>query len=376
MLALLLTVTVLVACGTNPTQSPSAATEGDVALDSGAASATEDDVALDSGAASATEDDVVDPGPTLEAGANGEVQTIRLGYIPVIIFAPLFVGIERGYFAEEGLNLDLVPIQSTNDAVVQLAVGDFDVALIGGNAGLFNAINRGLRFQIIAPMHSERPPLATPLVISADRVDEIQSVADLRGKRIAVNGIGAAIEYWVDQALAQGGLSIDDVELTAMRFPDMPAALASGTLDAAVITEPLVTINKDQGLLAVLAEDFINDFTATYVLSNETWLTDNPEIARGFMRAYLRACRDLQGDYMNTEIAEIIEKYTQVPAAVVMRSPLSYYKPDGQVPIEDLETLQEFFMRRGLLEYEELLDVNTFVNTQIATEVVAELDGS
>ncbi len=364
MLALLLTVTILVACGTAPTQSPSTSTEEDVAPDSGAVSATEDDVASD-------------PGPTLEAGANGEVQIIRLGYIPVIIFAPLFVGIERGYFAEEGLNLDLVPIQSTNDAVVQLAVGDFDVAIIGGNAGLFNAISRGLRFQIIAPMHSERPPLATPLVISADRVDEIQSVADLRGKRIAVNGIGAAIEYWVDQALAQEGLSIDDVEVTAMRFPDMPAALASGTLDAAVITEPLVTINKDQGVLAVLAEDFINDFTATYVLSNETWLADNPAITRGFMRAYLRACRDLQGDdYMDAEIAEMIEKYTQVPAPVIMRSPLSYYKPDGRVPIEDLETLQEFFMRRGLLEYEELLDVNTFVNTDLAAEIVAELDGS
>ncbi len=361
LLALLLTMTILVACGIAPAQSPSTTTEG-IALDSSAAPATEEGTAPDPGAAPA-------------ASTDDEIQTIRLGYIPVIIFAPLFVGIERGYFAEEGLNLDLVPIQSTNDAVVQLAVGDFDVAMIGGNAGLFNAINRGLRFQIIAPMHSERPPLATPLVISADRVDEIQSVADLRGKRIGVNGIGAAIEYWVDQALAQEGLSIDDVQVIAMRFPDMPAALASGTLDAAVITEPLVTINKDQGVLAVLAEDFINDFTATYVLSNETWLADNPTTARGFMRAYLRACRDLQGDYMDAEIAETIEKYTQVPAAVIMRSPLSYYKPDGRVPIDDLETLQEFFMRRGLLEYEELLDVNTFVNTQIATEVVAELDG-
>lgn len=348
LLALLLTVSILVACGAAPAQSPSTAAEETVRPD---------------------------PGATPEVAANREVQTIRLGYIPVIIFAPLFVGIERGYFADEGLSLDLVPIQSTNDAVVQLAVGDFDVAIIGGNAALFNAINRGLRFQIIAPMHSERPPLATPLVISADRVDEIQSIADLRGKRIAVNGIGAAIEYWVDQALAQGGLSIDEVELTAMRFPDMPAALASGTLDAAVITEPLVTINKDKGVLAVLAEDFINDFTATYVLSNENWLANNPAIARGFMRAYLRACRDLQGDYMNTEIAEMIEKYTEVPAAVIMRSPLSYYKPDGRVPIEDLETLQGFFMRRGLLEYEELLDVNTFVNTDLAAEVVAELDG-
>ena len=100
----------------------------------------------------------------------------------------------------------------------------------------------------------------------ADR-DDIQSAADLEGKRVAVNGIGAAIEYWVDQALVQEGLSIEDVELTAMRFPDMPAALANGSLDAAVITEPLVTINEEQGLVKVLAEDFINGFTATYLMA-------------------------------------------------------------------------------------------------------------
>ncbi|MFP4438058.1 MAG: ABC transporter substrate-binding protein [Chloroflexaceae bacterium] len=307
--------------------------------------------------------------------AESEIQTIRLGYIPIIIFAPLYVGIERGYFAEENIEIELTTIQSTNDAVIQLAAGNFEVIFAGGNAGVFNALEQGLDFTIIAPMHSESPPVATPLVTGADR-DDIQSAADLAGKRVAVNGIGAAIEYWVDQALAQEGLSIEDVELTAMRFPDMPAALANGSLDAAVITEPLVTINEDQGLVKVLAEDFINGFTATYVLTNAPWLEANPEAARGFMRAYLRACRDLQGDYMNEEIAQIIEEYTQVPAAVVMRSPLAGYDPDGEVPIDDLETLQAFFMERGSLEYDELLDVNQFVNTEIATEVAAELDSA
>lgn len=310
--------------------------------------------------------------PTTEPASSG-MQTIRLGYIPVIIFAPLFVGIERGYFAEENLAIELTTIPNTNDAVIQLAAGNFEIIFAGGNAGVFNALEQGLTFKIIAPMHSESPPVATPLVTGANR-DDIQSAADLKGKRIGVNGIGAAIEYWVDQALSQEGLSIDDVEITAMRFPDMPAALANGSLDAAVITEPLVTISEDQGLVKVLSEDFIDGFTATYVLTNEDWLAENPTAARGFMRAYLRACRDLQGDYMNEEIAQIIETYTEVPAPVVLRSPLAGYDPNGQVPIADLETLQTFFLRRGSLEYTEPLDLNQFVDTQLAAEVAAELD--
>jgi NitT/TauT family transport system substrate-binding protein len=304
----------------------------------------------------------------------GAPTTVRMGYIPVIIFAPIYVGIERGYFAAENINIELSTVTATNDAVVQLAAGNFDMALAGGNAGVFNALSRGLEFTIVAPMHSESPPVATPLVISANRTDEITSAADLAGKTVGINANGAAIEYWVDQALAQAGLSIADVELRAMPFPNMPAALENGSLDAAVITEPLVTINRQQGIVAVLAEDFIDGFTATYVFVNPDWLAANPAAARGFMRAYLRACRDLQGAYMNEEIAAIIEQYTEIPSAVVAQSSHARYNPDGMVPLEDLQTLERFFLERGALEYAEPLDLSNFVNRELAAEIAAELD--
>ncbi len=346
-IALVWALVALAACGGLQPQTPAAPT--------------------DESAASATEAST----PTTEAA---ELTTIRMGYVPVIIFAPIYVGIESGYFAEEGLELEMNTVQSTNDAVVQLAAGNFDVAGAGGNAGLFNGIERGLQFKIVAPMHSEKPPLATPLVISAGRADELTSIADLRGKRIAVNGNGAAIEYWLDQALAQGGVSIEEVEVVALPFPDMAAALESGSIDAALITEPLVTINRNQELISILADDFINGFTATFIVMNQDWLDQNPELARKFMRAYLRASRDLQGDYMTPEIAAMVEKYTNVPAAMVERSTVSQFSADGIVPVQDLETLQAFFQRRGFLEYDELLDITTFVDTSLAEEVAAELD--
>lgn len=79
---------------------------------------------------------------------------------------------------------------------------------------------------------------------------------------------------------------------------------------------------------------------------------------------------------MNADIAQIIEKYTQVPADVILRASPAQYDPDGVVPINDLQTLQAYFMERGDLEYTELLDVSTFVNTQLAADVAAELDAS
>jgi NitT/TauT family transport system substrate-binding protein len=225
-------------------------------------------------------------------------------------------------------------------------------------------------------MHSEKAPLTSPLVISAKRKDEIKSVADLKGKKVAINATGAATEYWLAQALEKAGLTLEDIDLQTVPFANVPAALESGSLDAAILGEPLTTINEDKGVVSVLAEDFINGFTATYLYMSEPLLQDNPEAARGFMRAYLRACRDLQGNYMNDEIAAIVEKYTQVPAAVVVRSSPPQYNPNGQVPVGDLETLQAYFLQRDELEYEQPLDFAPFINTQLAGEVAKELDAN
>ena len=297
--------------------------------------------------------------------------TIKTGFIPVVIYAPLYVGIERGYFAAEGLNIELTPIVSGNEAVVQLAAGNFDVSMGGANAGLFNAAARGVTFSVVAPLHTERPPITSPLVISAKRTDEFKTIADLKGKKVAVNAIGTATEYWVNQALATAGLTMADIEIVGLPFADIPGALEGGSIDAAILTDPGATINIQRGVVSLLANDFIDGFTATYVYMNEGMLA-RPEVAQAFMRGYLRACRDLQGAF-TPETAAIIEKYTKVPAAVVQTSFRPYYSPDGTVPVENLTTLQQYFRSRGLLTYEADLDVTTFVNTQVAQEAAAAL---
>lgn len=151
---------------------------------------------------------------TESVSAQGGTEKVRLGYVPVMIYAPLFVAAERGYFIEEGLEVELTPIQGGSDSVVQLAAGNFDVAVGGISAGLLNAAAQGLEFKIVGPMHTERPPVSSPLVISAKRAQEIKSVADLKGKKVSINATGAATEYWLYAALQKVGLRMEDIILT------------------------------------------------------------------------------------------------------------------------------------------------------------------
>lgn len=309
------------------------------------------------------------------ARAQDKKEVVRLGYVPVLIYAPLYVAQERGYFAAEGIDAQLSPLQGGSDSVVQLAAGNFDAAVGGVGAGLLNAANKGLEFRIVAPMHSERAPLATSLVISAKRAGEIKSVADLKGKKVSINATGAATEYWLAEALRKAGLTFADIQLTTVGFANVPAALDNGSLDAAMLGEPLTTQQIDKGVVKVLANDFIDGFYATYLYMGIPLLKDRPQVAEGFMRAYLRACRDLQAPdiYQNPEIAKIVEKYTKVPADVVSRASRPFYEPNGVLPIDNINTLQTYFLSRGELEYREPLDMTRFIDTSLAEKDVKAL---
>jgi NitT/TauT family transport system substrate-binding protein len=306
--------------------------------------------------------------------AQGKKEVVRTGYVPVLIFAPLYVAVERGYFADEGIDAQLTPVQGGSDSVVQLAAGNFDVAVGGLGAGLFNAASKGLEFRIVGPMHTERPPLASPLVIAKDRVDEIKSVKDLKGKKVAINATGAATEYWVFKALEKAGLTMNDITLVTVPFANVPGALQGRAIDAAILGEPLATLQKDQGTVAVLADDFIDGITVTYLYMGLPILKDRPQVAEGFVRAYLRAARDLQGDgWLNKDTAKIIEKYTKVPADVVVRANRPYYDPNGVIPVNDINALQDYFLKRGELEYKTALDLKPFVDPSLVEKAVQKL---
>lgn len=70
-----------------------------------------------------------------QAPAQAQSEKITLGYLPVITYATFFVGIERGYFADEGIEIELVPLPAGGgDSIVQLAAGNLDVAATGAGA--------------------------------------------------------------------------------------------------------------------------------------------------------------------------------------------------------------------------------------------------
>jgi NitT/TauT family transport system substrate-binding protein len=318
-------------------------------------------------------------GAVLPAAARAQARPalhIRVVHTPVLIFAPLYVGIERGYFARQGLDVELISAPGGTSAFVVLPSGRAEAVIGGLGAGLFNAAARGLDFKVVGPVHLERPPVSTPLVVGrrASDAGEIKTVRDLRGRRVSINVLGSATEYWLYAAMLHGGLTLADVQPVEVNFPEVPAALANGAIAAGLLGEPLATLAEDRGQIVRLSEDFINGMQVTAVYFGGEFMRRQADHAVGFMAAWLRACRDLSpGAYRRPEIAQIVQKYTGVPADVVRRARPPYHEPNGQMNFNDFARLQEFFRTRGELTYPRALAPSAYVDTSFVRRALASV---
>lgn len=299
-----------------------------------------------------------------------KLQDVTVGYIPILIDAPFFVGIDRGYFAAEGINVKLERLAGGADMLVQTAAGNFDIGAGGIGAAVFNAAGAAIKekrdvpFEVFAPLHSEKAPVTTPLVVSKERFDsgEITKVSDLKGKKVAINARGASTEYWLYRALESGGLKYNDVTLVTVPFNDVPAALQNKSIDGSMLGEPIATQAKDKGLVTVLADDFVDGDQPTAVYRNRNWATKNPELAAGFLRAYLKAVADLEnGGWQDATVLATLEKYTTVPADVIKRANRPYNDPAGKLNLDSFRNQETFFREQGLLTYEGQLDFAKFM---------------
>ena len=311
----------------------------------------------------------VAPAPTATPEPPRATVRVRVGYIPALISAPLYIALDKGYFRDAGLDVELQSLWQANEMLAGLTSNTLEVGTGGIGAALMNAIHRGLDVRIVAPLHTERPPVTTPLVVAKKLWDSgtVRSVADLRGRRVSTNSRGSATEYWLELALNGGGLTMRDVDLQTLSFPDAVLAMENGALDAAMVGEPVATQGERQGSIVRLAEDFVDDFQVTAVYFTGRFADEQRPAGEAFLGAFLRAARDLEGDgYRAPEHLQILERHTKVPAELIAAGRLPHHDPDGRVKVEDFQRLHDFFLCSGALTFAEPLDMARLVDPGFA----------
>src|SRR5579885_1684318 len=232
------------------------------------------------------------PPAVAPAAASGPT-LVRLGANVGASDAGIFLAMDWGYFAEQGLEIEIIR-GSGSEQVAALATGEMDVGAGAVSAGLLNAMSRELPLRIVADKGSNPPGFGyQAIVLRKDLWDsgQVRSWADLRGRRIAAASVRSSVDFLLARGLAEAGLKLEDVDLVQVAYPDMNMALANGVIDAASFWEPLLTVGLEQGILVrwKCIDEVDPGHQSGTILYGTSFLANRPELGHRFMLAYVRA---------------------------------------------------------------------------------------
>ncbi|EWS81638.1 nitrate ABC transporter substrate-binding protein [Brachybacterium phenoliresistens] len=308
-----------------------------------------------------------DPAGSDAGGASG---TVRVGHVPSGLFAPLYVADAQGYFADAGITIELTPLKSGQDGIPMLSNDQLDVMVAGFSAGMFNALAQGLAFKVvgsmgISPGDPENSP--TALEVRQALIDDgsVATVADLKGRKIAVaGGEGATGGYLLAAMLQEGGLTLADVEVSNLSTPDQEPAITNGSVDAATPSAPFSTAMEEAGVASPIAVP-AQGVTGTGVLYSETFL--GAEQAQAFFTALTKGAQDLAASGpQSDEVYQILADTLGQDIEVLKSSPMYTYLPDLAPQPEQLENMQAVWIEAGQITAAEPLDVAGIVDASFA----------
>lgn len=180
------------------------------------------------------------------AGGGGETRTVTVGMLPILPTAALHAGIEEGFFEEQGLELEIETGQGGAALLPAVASGQLDFAT-SNPVSLLQARERGLDARVIAHWTSTHTEGDDASAVVAPGNSGIETAQDLSGKTVAVNTLQGMGGLTIREAVRQDGGDPDTVEFVELGFPDMPAAMEQGNIDAAWVPEPFITLVLDSG---------------------------------------------------------------------------------------------------------------------------------
>ena len=291
--------------------------------------------------------------PTVEQ-PTAEPVTVRVVLLPYLTFAPLFIAEEEGYFAEQGLQIEFVKMRRSSEAVPSLAEGELDV--IGGTSstGLLNAIARGATIRFVA----DKGYLASTgcafagLVARRALVEsgELESVTQLRGRRIALNPVSTS-GYRVEKLLNTAGLTLDDVETFDISNAVKLEALEKGTIDVAIAQEPWLTriLQAGHAVLFMEVRPVTPDFQLGLILYGPTHLDDNPEAGKRFMVAYLKGVQQYNQGKTEGNL-EILAEYTELDRQLLDDMCWPSFRDNGHINVRSTLDLQAWALEKGYLD--------------------------
>lgn len=255
----------------------------------------------------------------------------KMKYVGLKVYDPVYVALEKGFF--DGVDVELVDTVAGGATAVQMvSSGDVQGCLLS-NMALCNSVNAGLPVIAVADIQSafNEAPLEE-FYVRAD--SDINSIEDLRGKKIAINLVKSSFHYTWLMELEKAGMSEDDVVFVSLPFAEQKEALLNGTVDAIGLMQPysgMARVDENCRQLYTAVDSF-GERQFCEILLNSIWAKEHPDDATKFVDGIAKAADWISKN--QDEAKQIIAKYTGIDAQYIDDY---YFQPNASVNMDDAQ---------------------------------------
>jgi len=282
------------------------------------------------------------------AGASGGTTTLKVGVIPILDVAPVYLGQKKGFYAERGLKLELTPAQGGAAIVPGVVSGQFQFGF-SNTTSLLVAQSKNVPVKVVANgVASTAEEGADFCGITVKKDSPIKSADQLEGKKVAVNTLNNICDTSIRESIRKAGGDPSKVEFVEMPFDQMPAALDKGQVDGACTPEPALATVKAAGGRSIASNfyDVDPNLTVAMYFTSQQYAQKNPELVKKFQEATIESLK--YADSHPDEVREILTTYTKIPSDLLDKLTLPHFpaEPDRA----SIERLAELAQQDGLFE--------------------------
>lgn len=284
-------------------------------------------------------------GGSSSSGGDKATQ-VKVGIIPIVDVAPLYLGQKKGFFSSRGIDLKMEAAQGGAAIIPGVVSGQFQFGF-SNVTSLMIAQTKGVPVKSVVNGTASTGDVGKDISAVAVKKDSpIKSAKDLVGRTVAVNTLQNIGDTTVRETVRKDGGDPSKVKFVEMPFDQMPAALDGGQVDAAWVGEPALTIAKGQGARVVaspFAETDPKLTIATYFASTKL-AKENPDLVKRFTEAVTESL-----EYASAhpdEARQTLTTYTKIDGEVLKNLTLPTWP--AQYDMASLEKLASLGEKDGI----------------------------
>ena len=294
--------------------------------------------------------------------AGADAEAIKIGLLKTSTSGPAYIAQDKGFFAAEGLQSELVAFESAQPVAVATASGDIDFGYTGFTGGFYALASQGV-LRIVAGGASEVPGYPNePFLVSHKAFDAgLKSFKDFPGHSFGISQFGSPPHYALGLVAQKYGFDIKTMRIVPLQsLPNMVSAVTSGQIDVTVVTGSLgaaVLGRGDAQLLGYVGDEAPFQLAGVFV-SRKT-ADERPDTTGRFLRALVKGSKSYHDAFTKDgkrangpaapEMIAIIAKNASQPESEVARS-LPYADADGRLDVADVTHQYEWYKGQGMLK--------------------------